>query len=186
VASFKRRLLPRYDVYVHSPVEASWNVMAHRQKPDLVFRRNGRVNLNRRGRQFSRLLAAEVCASDLIVGSNAGYTKFRGSEKGTGYLLHSPVSPSLPLSCVTLYHHISTGVYSIMSGWVRSGLWVCPRSWKQEKQSSRKVIPSPGWFYGSEIENRTERMQSKFKGLLIWRNSILPTGPIDESDKHGR
>ena len=29
----------------------------------LVFRRNGRVHLNRRGRQFSRLLAAEVCAS---------------------------------------------------------------------------------------------------------------------------
>jgi hypothetical protein len=36
-----------------------------------VFRRKGRVHLNRRGRQFSRLLAAEVCASALIVGSNA-------------------------------------------------------------------------------------------------------------------
>jgi len=31
-----------------------------------------------------------------ISGSNAGYTMFRGSVKGTGYLLHSPVSPSLP------------------------------------------------------------------------------------------
>jgi len=37
--------------------------MAHTQKPDFFFRRNGRVHLNRRGRQFSRLLAAEVCAS---------------------------------------------------------------------------------------------------------------------------
>jgi len=37
--------------------------MAHAQKPDFVFRRNGRVHLNRRGRQFSRLLTAEVCAS---------------------------------------------------------------------------------------------------------------------------
>jgi hypothetical protein len=36
---------------------------------------------------------------------------FRGSEKGTGYPFHSPVSPSLPLPCVTLGHHISTGVY---------------------------------------------------------------------------
>jgi len=44
-------------------VEASWNVMAHTQKPDFVFRRKGRVHLNRQGRQFSRLLAAEVCAS---------------------------------------------------------------------------------------------------------------------------
>jgi hypothetical protein len=44
-----------------------WNVMAHAQKPDFVFRRNGRVHLNRRGRQFSRLLAAEVCASAVVI-----------------------------------------------------------------------------------------------------------------------
>ena len=37
--------------------------MAHAQKPDLVFQRNGRVHLNRRGCQFSRLLAAEKCGS---------------------------------------------------------------------------------------------------------------------------
>jgi hypothetical protein len=37
--------------------------MAHAQKPDFVFRRNGRVYLNRRGRQFSRLLAGELCTS---------------------------------------------------------------------------------------------------------------------------
>ena len=46
-----------------------------------------------------------------ISGSNAGYTMFRGSVKGTGYPLHSPVSPSLPLPCVTVCHHISTGLY---------------------------------------------------------------------------
>ena len=45
-----------------------------------------------------------------INGSNAGYTMFRGSLNGTGYSLHSPVSPSLPLQCVTVCHHISTGV----------------------------------------------------------------------------
>ena len=32
-----------------------------------------------------------------ISGSNAGYTMFLGSVKGTGYPLHSQVSPSLPL-----------------------------------------------------------------------------------------
>jgi hypothetical protein len=48
-------------------VDASWNVMAQAQKPDLVFRRNWRVHLNRRGRQFSRLLAAEVCASAVVM-----------------------------------------------------------------------------------------------------------------------
>ena len=43
--------------------------------------------------------------------SNAGYTMFRGSVKNTGYPLHSPVSPSLPLPYVTVCHHISTGLY---------------------------------------------------------------------------
>jgi len=48
-------------------VEANWNVMAHAQKPHFVFQRNGRVHLNRRGCQFSRLLAAEVCASAVVM-----------------------------------------------------------------------------------------------------------------------
>jgi len=48
-------------------VEASRNVMAHAQKPDVVFRPNGRVHFNRRERQFSRLLAAEVCASAVVM-----------------------------------------------------------------------------------------------------------------------
>jgi hypothetical protein len=48
-------------------VEGSWNVMAHAQKSDFVFRRNGRVHLNRRGLQFSRLLAAEVYASAVVM-----------------------------------------------------------------------------------------------------------------------
>jgi len=46
-----------------------------------------------------------------ISGSNAGYTMFRGSVKSTGYPLHSPVSPSLPLLCVTVCHHVSAGLY---------------------------------------------------------------------------
>ena len=37
---------------------------------------------------------------------------FRGSVKSIGYPLYSPVSPSLPLPCVTVCHHISTGLYT--------------------------------------------------------------------------
>jgi hypothetical protein len=77
--------------------------MAHAQKPDLDFRRKGQVHFNRRGRQFRRGVR--------ISGSNTGYTMFRGSVKSTGYLLHAPVSPSLPLPCVTVCHHVSTGAY---------------------------------------------------------------------------
>jgi hypothetical protein len=46
-----------------------------------------------------------------ISGSNTGYTMFRGGMKSTGYTLHSPVFPSLPLPCITVCHHISTGLY---------------------------------------------------------------------------
>ena len=51
-------------------VNCVWNVMAHAQKPDFVFRRNGPVHLNRPGgggHQFSRLPSAEVCASAVVM-----------------------------------------------------------------------------------------------------------------------
>jgi len=48
-------------------LEASWNVMAHAQKLNFFFRWSGRVHLNWRGRQFSRLLTAEVCASAWVM-----------------------------------------------------------------------------------------------------------------------
>jgi hypothetical protein len=84
--------------------------MAHVQKPDFVFRRNERVHLNLRRRQFSRLLAAEVCASAVVMLD----TPNSEVVKGTGYPLHSPVSTSLPFTPpsprVTVCHHISTGI----------------------------------------------------------------------------
>ena len=48
-------------------LELARNLLAHAQKPHFIFRLNGRVHLNRRGSQFSRLLAAEVCASALVM-----------------------------------------------------------------------------------------------------------------------
>jgi len=53
-----------------------------------------------------------------ISGSNAGYTMFRGSVKSPGYPLHSPFSLSLPLLCVTVWNHISTGVYCYLPRFV--------------------------------------------------------------------
>jgi len=56
--------------------------------------------------------------------SNAGYTMFRGSVKGTGYPIHSPVSLSLPLLSITVCHHISIGVnHAIQLTHSRSGLY---------------------------------------------------------------
>jgi hypothetical protein len=50
-----------------------------------------------------------------ISGSNAGCTTFRRGVKSTGYPFHSPVSPSLPLPCVAVRHHISTGLYQLIT-----------------------------------------------------------------------
>jgi len=68
----------------HRSVDCIWNVMAHAQKPDFVFRRNGPVHLNRRGGGGS-VQSTTGSWGVRISGSNAGYTMFRGSVKGTGY-----------------------------------------------------------------------------------------------------
>ena len=102
------RIKSQQPLITDSKLEASWNVMAHAQKPDLIFRRNGRVHLNRR---VASVQLTTVSRGVQISGSKVGYTMFRGSAKTTGYPLHSPVSPSLPRPCVNVCHHISTGVY---------------------------------------------------------------------------
>jgi hypothetical protein len=51
-----------------------------------------------------------------ISGSNAGYTMFWGSVRSTGLPSHSPVSPSLPLPCVIVCHHVSTRLYVNCAG----------------------------------------------------------------------
>jgi hypothetical protein len=80
----------------------------HTHRKVFVFRRNGRVHLNRRWASVPSTIGSRGVR---ISGSNAGYTMFRGSVKSTGYPLHPPVSPTLPLPCVTVCHHISTGLY---------------------------------------------------------------------------
>jgi len=64
-----------------------------------------------------------------ISGSNAGYTMFRGSVKGTGYPLHSPVSPSLPLPCITMCHHVSTNSTTLMPVMKQRFIYQLPNSY---------------------------------------------------------
>ena len=49
-----------------SMLDCVWNVIAHAQKPDFVFRRNGRVHLNRRGASVQSTMAADLCASAVV------------------------------------------------------------------------------------------------------------------------
>ena len=75
--------------------------MAHAQKPEFVFRRNGRVHLNRRGHQFSRLLAAEVCASVVL-------------------MLDTPCFASFPLTSLPVRHRVPSHFdCSLQVIWVR-------------------------------------------------------------------
>ena len=66
------------------------------------------LHLNRPGASVQSTTGSRVVR---ISGSNAGYTMIRGSVKSTDYPLHSSVSPSLPLTCVAVCHHISAGLY---------------------------------------------------------------------------
>ena len=103
--------MTRWSLVVGVQVDCTWNVMAHAQKTDFVFRWNGRVDLNRPGGVSSVEYRHSLVVR--ISGSNAGYTMFWGSVKSTGYPLHSTVSTPLPLLCVVC-HHISTWLYQCL------------------------------------------------------------------------
>ena len=96
----------RVAVCIHSllisAVKYVWNVIAHAQKPDFVFPRNGRIHLNRCGRQFSRLLAAEVCTSALVMLDTPC------SVVAWEYWLPTPFA-SFPFTSPPLRHHVPSG-----------------------------------------------------------------------------
>jgi hypothetical protein len=77
--------------------------MAHAQKPDSVFQRNGRVHLNRRGCQFSGLLAVEECAcadSECITFSKYVDHSLKMSLQGRKQLVESAVCDVWVCMCV--------------------------------------------------------------------------------------
>ena len=63
------------------------------------------------GSLFVLLLAAELCASAVVVVMpDTPYSEVEC--KITGYPLHSPVSPSLPVPCVTVCLQVSIELYN--------------------------------------------------------------------------
>jgi len=90
-------------------VDCVWNVLAHAQKPDFVFRRNGRVHLNPRGRQFSRLLAAELCASAIVM-LDTPCSEVVWRVLATHSIRQFPLHLN---PCVTVCHHTSIELYHI-------------------------------------------------------------------------
>ena len=85
-------------------------MMAHAQKQDFVFRRNG-VHLNGRGTSVQSIAGRRAVHISLQGLYCSCKPVFCCHVTLTGYPLHSLVSTSLLLPCVTVCHHISTGLY---------------------------------------------------------------------------
>jgi hypothetical protein len=148
--------------------------MAHAQKPDFVFRRNGRVHLNRQGASVQSTTGSRGV---LISGSNAGYTMFRGSVKCTGYPPHSPVFSSLPFPCVTVCHRISKAVYTLV---VCRLLLKCDgtRAETRFRLSAKRTSPfnSAGASVQSNTGSRVVHISGSNAGYTMFRGSVKSTG----------
>ena len=130
--------------------------MAHAQKPHFVFRRNGRVNLNRRGASVKSTTSSRDVR---MSGSNAGYTTFRGSVKSTGYPPNSPVSPftSLPVR-----HRVSSHFN-----------WSLPKFWKYSVFICRARV---SW------QRKCSRYTGKWRETAICTQCKIPQKRINISN----
>jgi len=129
---------------LYTAFEMWWHT---RRNQIFVFRRNGRVHLNRLGASVQSTTGSRGVR---VSGSNAGYTMFRGSVKGTGYPLHSPVSLSLPLPCVIVCQHISAGLCYLcrpsLSTLVLSALHVPALRTTTRRQPEWRSIIATNWI----------------------------------------
>ena len=142
-------------------VDCVWSVMAHEQKPDFFFRRNGRVHLNRRGRQFSWLLAAELCASAVVMLDTPCY-EVVWRVLATHSILQFPLHfPSRASPCAITFQLESTQNFTV-TVWVKYKLGMLilalPWPWRTimrqsgillfKQISSMGVIHVRSWGFG--------------------------------------
>ena len=99
-------------------MEHVWNVMAHAQKPDFVFRakRTSPFKSAGGGRQFSRLLAAEVGASAVVMLDTP-------CSEIVWSVLATHCIRQFPLPCVTVCHQVSTDLYQILYNTILTSWW---------------------------------------------------------------
>jgi hypothetical protein len=107
----KLTLILLFKWIVPHAVYCGWNVMAHAQKPDFVLRRKGRGHLNRQGASVQSTTGRRAVNISLQGLYCSCKPVFCSHVTLTDYPLHSLVSPSLLQPCVTVCHHISTGLY---------------------------------------------------------------------------
>ena len=103
MATHSIRQFPLHFPFLRHRVPSNFNCVL----PSLLIV-NGRDHLNWWGRHFSRLLAAEVCASAVVM-LDTPCSEVMWRVMPTHSIRQFP--PSLTLPCVTVCHHVSTGVY---------------------------------------------------------------------------
>jgi len=152
-------------------LDCVWNVMAHAQKPDFVFRRNGRVHLNRRVCQFSWLLAPEVRASAVVMlGTPCSEVVWRvlAIHSIRQFPLHffSHASPS----GVTFQLESTTGIRSQLK---------CDGT-HAETRFSLSEMASPFKSAGASVQSTTGsrgvRISGSNVGYNMFRGSVKSTG----------
>jgi len=132
--------------------------MAHAQEPDFVFRSKRTSPFKSAGgRQFSRLLAANLCASEVVM-LDTPCSEVVWSVLATHCIRQFPLHFHLPY--VTVCHHISSGLY---------------RSWTPEElHQTRSQIQSRYSVFHSTPKQK-KRASSRGNRLAVRNLSILRT-----------
>jgi hypothetical protein len=150
--------------------------MAHAQRPDFVFRLNGRVHLNRRGGRGVSVQST-TDRRDVHISLQRLYCSckpvFCSHVTLIGYPHHSTVSPSLLLPCVAVCHHISNAVYllTVELEFGRTGVQTVrvdtrPAIWANSCTAVR-VTPTDVWHSATIIPlNMETNFRDRTKALL--------------------
>jgi hypothetical protein len=156
--------------------------MAHAQIPDFVFRRNGWVHLNRRGRQFSRLLAAEVCTSAVVM-LDTPRSEVVWRVLATYSIRQFP--PSLP---PPVCHRVPSNFnwtltpYDIQSSWRLK--FMQPWVWLSSPISLG--VPTNWVVSGGKKQSRTDTQSGRILNLFIGKNTTGCKNVSIENDREKR
>jgi len=159
------RITHASNVEVWQEADCVWNVMAHAQKPDFVFRRKGRVHLNRHGRQFSRLLAAEVCAPALVMLDTPR------SEVVWEYWLPTPFT-SFPFTSPPVRHRMPSGFKRTLHRSLALGQMHCTNCTEHEVRNIFRSLFCLVWYRKKVICSIT----------VVWRRNTSHTGKYATAD----
>jgi len=164
-------------------LEASWNVMAHAQKPR--FRLSAKQTST--FKPAGGVSSVDYWQPRCISGSNAGYTMFRGSVKSIGYPLNSPVSPWLVLPvCHRVPSHFNWSLLLVPeASWNVMAHAQKPR-FRLSAEQTNSFKPEGGvssvYYWNPEVCASASVMLGTPCSEVVWR--VLATHSIRQFSRH--